>query len=157
MSAKRCSRPASGSASPRAIRAAPTSSSRLARSASSASSRADVAQRAKALREAVEGASAVVNLVGVFGRAMQRVHVDGARNVAEAARGRRAAPLVHISAIGADPESQSDYGRTKGEGEAAVRERLPERDDRPPFAGVRAGGRAHQPLRRQWRGCRSFR
>ncbi|MFN3592993.1 MAG: sugar nucleotide-binding protein, partial [Thermaurantiacus sp.] len=28
--------------------------------------------------------------------------------------------LVHLSAIGADPASDSDYARTKGEGEAAV-------------------------------------
>jgi NADH dehydrogenase len=32
---------------------------------------------------------------------------------------------VHISAIGADPASDSVYGRTKGEGEAAVREAFP--------------------------------
>ena len=32
-----------------------------------------------------------------------------------------ASALVHVSAIGADPWSTSDYGRTKGEGEAAVR------------------------------------
>ena len=36
-------------------------------------------------------------------------------------RARRASSLVHISAIGADPKAQSAYGRTKGEGEAAVR------------------------------------
>ena len=33
--------------------------------------------------------------------------------------------LVHVSAIGADPESESAYGRTKGEGEAAVRAAFP--------------------------------
>ena len=49
---------------------------------------------------AVQGASAVVNLVGVFGKDQQRVHVDGARAVAEAAQDEGAA-LVHISAIGA--------------------------------------------------------
>src|SRR5438876_8715753 len=46
---------------------------------------ADIASEAS-VRRAVECTSAVVNLVGVFGRKMQRVHVDGARNVAEAAR-----------------------------------------------------------------------
>src|SRR5439155_26422445 len=39
------------------------------------------------VRRAVEGTSAVINLVGVFGRKMQAVHVDGARNIAEAGRG----------------------------------------------------------------------
>jgi uncharacterized protein YbjT (DUF2867 family) len=75
----------------------------------------------KSVVNAVHGATAVVNLCGVFGRRMNAVHVDGARNVAEAAREAGAAALVHISAIGADPESPSNYGRTKGEGEIAVR------------------------------------
>jgi uncharacterized protein YbjT (DUF2867 family) len=34
--------------------------------------------------------------------------------------------LVHISAIGADPASQSNYGRTNGEGEDAVRSAFPQ-------------------------------
>jgi len=75
----------------------------------------------ESVRRAVRNASAVVNLCGVFGRAMQAVHVDGARNLAEAARESGAKALVHVSAIGADPKSSSNYGRTKGEGEAAVR------------------------------------
>jgi NADH dehydrogenase len=80
---------------------------------------------ARAVREAVHGASAVINLCGVFGRAMHRVHVEGARNVAEAAREAGAKSLVHVSAIGADPKSPSAYGRTKGEGEEAVRKAFP--------------------------------
>jgi NADH dehydrogenase len=81
---------------------------------------ADITDAAK-VRRAVDGTSAVVNLVGVFGRKMQAVHVDGARNIAEAARDSGTKTLVHVSAIGADPESPSSYGRTKGEGELAVR------------------------------------
>ncbi len=77
------------------------------------------------VRNAVKSATAVVNLCGVFGRAMHRVHVEGARNVAEAARKEGAAALVHISAIGADRSAQSNYGRTKGEGELAVRQAFP--------------------------------
>ena len=37
----------------------------------------------------------------------------------------RARSLVHVSAIGADPASESRYGRSKGEGEAAVRTAFP--------------------------------
>jgi NADH dehydrogenase len=80
---------------------------------------------ADGVKRAVDGASAVVNLCGVFGRAMQGVHVDGARNLAEAAKKAGAEALVHVSAIGADPNSASNYGRTKGEGELAVRKAFP--------------------------------
>jgi NADH dehydrogenase len=73
------------------------------------------------VRNAVHGASAVINLVGAFGSTMQAAHVDGARHIAEAAKKAGAQALVHISAIGADANSVSNYGRTKGEGEAAVR------------------------------------
>jgi NADH dehydrogenase len=76
---------------------------------------------ADSVRRAVEGATGVVNLVGIFGRRMDEVHVDGARNVAEAAKKAGASALVHVSAIGADPASPSNYGRTKGEGEHAVK------------------------------------
>src|SRR5437763_7301209 len=86
--------------------------------------KADITDAAS-VRRAVEGTRAVVNLVGVFGRKMQSVHVDGARHVAEAGRGAGAKALVHVSAIGADPNSPSNYGRTKGEGELAVRKAFP--------------------------------
>jgi NADH dehydrogenase len=77
------------------------------------------------VRNAVKSATAVVNLAGVFGPAMRPINVDGARNVAEAARDAGAKALVHISAIGADVHSQSTYGESKGEGEAAVRGAFP--------------------------------
>ena len=86
--------------------------------------RADVTDVAS-VRRAVKDASAVINLAGVFGRAMRSIHVDGARNVAEAASDAGASSLVHISAIGADPNSDSQYGRTKADGEAAVRAAFP--------------------------------
>jgi NADH dehydrogenase len=75
-------------------------------------------------RAAAQGASAVVNLVGTF-RHMSAIHITGARHVAEAARDAGAAALVHVSAIGADPDSESEYGATKGRGEDAVREAFP--------------------------------
>jgi uncharacterized protein YbjT (DUF2867 family) len=77
------------------------------------------------VRNAVKSATAVVNLVGIFGRGMRAVHVEGARNVAEAARDAGVGAMVHISAIGADAAARSNYGRTKGEGEQAVREVFP--------------------------------
>jgi len=80
---------------------------------------------AESVRHSVRGATAVVNLCGVFGARMRDVHVDGARNVAEAARDAGVGALVQISAIGASSESEAAYGRTKAEGEDAVRKALP--------------------------------
>jgi uncharacterized protein YbjT (DUF2867 family) len=81
---------------------------------------------ATSVREALKGATAVVNLCGVFGSKMRSVHVDGARNLAEAARDAGLSALVHISAIGAGTNSESGYGRTKGEGEEAIRGAFPQ-------------------------------
>jgi uncharacterized protein YbjT (DUF2867 family) len=74
---------------------------------------------------AVAGADAAINLVGILKGDFQAVHVDGARHIAEAAAAAGVPALVHLSAIGADPESESAYGRTKSEGEAAVRAAFP--------------------------------
>jgi len=87
--------------------------------------RADVTNAAS-VREAVKDSSAVINLVGVLKGNFHAIHVTGARNVAEAARNAGAQSLVHVSAIGADPDSDSDYGRTKGEGEIVVRTAFPD-------------------------------
>ncbi len=76
---------------------------------------------AEFVRSAVKDSSAVINLVGTFNGSLQSAHVDGAHNIAGASRDAGASALVHISAIGADPQSGSYYGRTKGEGELEVR------------------------------------
>ena len=86
--------------------------------------RADITNR-DAVRTSLEGASAAINLCGVFGRNMPAIHVDGARNVAESARDLGLDAMVHISAINADTESESAYAKSKGEGEAAVRKAFP--------------------------------
>lgn len=86
--------------------------------------RADVTDKA-AVAAAVQGSDAVINLVGILKGPFHRIHVDGARNIAEAAAAAGVPALVHISALGADPEAESAYGRSKGEGEAAVRAAFP--------------------------------
>ncbi|HEY0044973.1 MAG TPA: complex I NDUFA9 subunit family protein [Allosphingosinicella sp.] len=79
------------------------------------------------VRRAVHGSDIVINLVGTLKGDFQGIHVDGARNVAEAAAEAGAGALVHVSAIGADAESKaSNYYRTKGEGEDAVRTAFPQ-------------------------------
>jgi NADH dehydrogenase len=82
-------------------------------------------RRPEHVAAAIRNSDAVVNLVGVLKGDFQGLHVDGARNVAEACAAQGVSSLVHISAIGADPESESAYGRTKGEGEEAVRTAFP--------------------------------
>lgn len=82
------------------------------------------------IERAVEGADAVVNLVGIlFESGKQRfdaVQAEGAALVAKAAKTAGASRLVHVSAIGADAKSSSDYARTKGEAEAAVAQAMPD-------------------------------
>lgn len=77
--------------------------------------------------QAVIGADHVINLVGILhesGRQKFRtVHEFGARAVAEAARS-VGAGLTHVSAIGADVNSESAYARTKALGEKAVLETI---------------------------------
>jgi uncharacterized protein YbjT (DUF2867 family) len=72
---------------------------------------------------AVQGADVVINLVGIlFERGRQRfdaVHAEGARHVAEAAAG-AGARLIHVSALGADPQAPAVYANTKARAEAAV-------------------------------------
>lgn len=74
---------------------------------------------------ALRGADAAVNLVGIlFPRGKQTfdaVQLEGARNIAESAKAAGAQTLVHVSAIGADARSKSDYARTKAVAEENVR------------------------------------
>ncbi|KAA5599246.1 complex I NDUFA9 subunit family protein [Blastochloris sulfoviridis] len=80
------------------------------------------------VRQAVEGAHAVVNAVGIlFETGRQRfdaVHAEAAGTVAEAAAA-VGARMVHVSALGADPNSASIYARTKAVGEEKVRAAVP--------------------------------
>ncbi|MEO1066013.1 MAG: complex I NDUFA9 subunit family protein, partial [Pseudomonadota bacterium] len=72
----------------------------------------------------VEGADAVINLVGIlFPTGKQKfdaVQAQGARAIAQAAKAEGITNFVQMSAIGADAESDIAYARTKGEGERAV-------------------------------------
>jgi uncharacterized protein YbjT (DUF2867 family) len=81
------------------------------------------------IAEALKGADAAVNLVGLLYEAGRQrfdaLHVDGAKAVAEAAAAAGAKAFVQVSAIGADAASNAHYARTKAEGEAAVRAAFP--------------------------------
>jgi NADH dehydrogenase len=79
----------------------------------------------QSVTQAVAGAQAVINLTGILfekGQTFEDVQADGAANIAQAASAAGVRALVHVSAIGADLESDSGYAVTKAQGEQAVRE-----------------------------------
>ena len=81
------------------------------------------------VERAVAGADAVINLAAILAESgrqtFEKVHVEGARAVARAAKAAGAVALVHVSALGADVRSRSRYGRTKALGEQAVLAEFP--------------------------------
>jgi len=83
----------------------------------------------RSVAAAVQGADAVVNLVGIlYSRGRQSfaaVHHEGALRVANAARAAGVKRLVQMSALGADPQSPAEYARTKAMGEQAVAAAFP--------------------------------
>lgn len=74
---------------------------------------------------AVAGAEAVVNLVGAFDGDLDAVQGSGAGRVAALARDTGVQAFVHVSAIGANPDSEVGYQQSKGEGEKAVAAAFP--------------------------------
>lgn len=85
---------------------------------------------ARSVAAAVQGADAVVNLVGVLAesgrQSFEAVHGFGAGLIGKAATEAGIRSVVHVSAIGADLESSAAYARTKARGEAAIREAAPD-------------------------------
>jgi uncharacterized protein YbjT (DUF2867 family) len=84
----------------------------------------DVASGA-GLKEAAQGCDAVINLVGIIAergdQTFKRIHVEGTRNVLEAARSAGAKRYVQMSALGAALGAASQYSATKFEAEELVR------------------------------------
>jgi NADH dehydrogenase len=80
-------------------------------------------RNAESVAAAMRGADIAINLVGIMAEGgaqrFDAVQAAGAATVAQiaAASGAR---MIHVSAIGADPDSASRYARSKAAGEAAV-------------------------------------
>lgn len=81
--------------------------------------------KAESLAAVLAGSDMVVNLVGAFAGNLDALQGKGAGTIAAAARAAGASAFVHVSAIGADIDSEVDYARTKAEGENAVRAAFP--------------------------------
>jgi uncharacterized protein YbjT (DUF2867 family) len=79
---------------------------------------------AASTRAAIKGSDVVVNCVGILAESgkqrFEAVIAEGAGLIARLAAEEGVQRLVHISAIGADAQSPSAYGRAKARGEALV-------------------------------------
>jgi uncharacterized protein YbjT (DUF2867 family) len=82
------------------------------------------------VRAVMHGADAVVNCVGTFDRKgrnnFDAVQNQGAARIARIAAEEGVQRMVHISAIGADPDSDSVYAQTKAKGERAILQAMPD-------------------------------
>ena len=82
------------------------------------------------VRSVMIGADAVVNCVGILSEVgknrFDAVQAEGPERIARIAAAEGVRRMVHVSAIGADEASDSDYARTKAIGEAGVLRHMPE-------------------------------
>lgn len=82
------------------------------------------------VRASAQGADAVVNCVGTFDARgknnFDAVQHEGAARIARIAAEEGIGQMVHISAIGADPEGPSEYAQSKGLGEADILAAIPD-------------------------------
>lgn len=80
-----------------------------------------------ALDAGIRGCDAVVHLVGIImehrskGVTFERIHLEGTKNVVDAARRCGVARYVHMSALGTRPNASSRYHQTKWQAEEYVR------------------------------------
>jgi len=76
----------------------------------------------------LRGADAVINLAGIlhsrrgepYGADFARMHVELPKKIASACAAEKIRRVIHISALGADPQGSSMYLRSKGDGERAL-------------------------------------
>lgn len=81
----------------------------------------------RGLADDVAGCAAVIHLVGIIrehpaaGATFERVHVEGTRNMLEAAAAAGVRRFIHMSALGTRPGARARYHQTKWAAEEAVR------------------------------------
>jgi nucleoside-diphosphate-sugar epimerase len=88
----------------------------------------DVGDRSTWPKEAFENAEVVVHCVGIIrekgkNQTFQRIHVEGTRNVLDAARAScTVRHFIYISAIGSTQDAKAEYSRTKSSAEDLIRQ-----------------------------------
>jgi len=90
----------------------------------------------ESIRKAVKYSNIVVNLIGTQNHTshwpMHKTHVEGAGRIAKISKQSGVEKLIHVSALGADPNYQpkfykkAQFLKTKGLGELAVRDEFPQ-------------------------------
>ncbi len=81
----------------------------------------------ESLERALKGCRAVIHLVGIIrefpsrGITFRRLHREATENIIRACRGEGVSLLLHMSALGARPDSAAEYHRTKFAAEELVR------------------------------------
>jgi uncharacterized protein YbjT (DUF2867 family) len=84
----------------------------------------------ESVARALSGADMAVNLVGILYESGKQkfdaLQAEAAGRIAWSAKAKGVERLVHVSAIGADPDSPAKYASSKAEGEAAVLDAFPE-------------------------------
>ena len=107
-------------------------------------------------RRAIAGAAAVVNCVGILvesgKQGFEAVQAEGAGRIARIAAEEGVERLVHVSAIGADPDSDSLYGRSKAAGRGGGAGGLPERRSSCGPRSCSASRTSSSTASREWRG-----
>lgn len=84
----------------------------------------------ESLEKVIQGSNVVINLVGILyekgSQTFEKIHVEGARNIAKTASKLGVSTLFHMSALGASKDSPSRYASSKARGEEMVLKYFPE-------------------------------
>lgn len=83
-----------------------------------------------AMQDVIKGSHAVINLLGILFESgqstFQSLHVEAAKTIATICAKDTIATLVHVSALGTDSKSDSQYAKSKAQGEKAVLKAFPD-------------------------------
>ena len=84
----------------------------------------------ESLEQTIQESDVVINLVGILfekgSQTFEKIHGEGAKNIAQVASKLGVPTLLHMSALGANKDSRSRYASTKARGEELVLKHFPE-------------------------------